>query len=546
MFILPLGLGSKWPKVPVVTFGLTLVLIALFFVDNGHTRASDEMGRLQYAPKSVMIRQALFLDYCHANKAPPETCQGLKNFLDPDYGKNISNDKVKASKSASSPAKSPVKDVSAETLKLLSQPKNVALFKQFQVAMESDPVSAQIKGLKSYPGFEAMQSEIHKKILKSFQKEKVLSRSNFHFDTLMIAQFRHGGWMHLIGNLIAFIALGIYVEQRLGGVKYILAYLACGTIGIGLNIFLLPRDMPLLGASANIAGVMGMFYVFFFSTRMRFGLWFFVGKLIWAPVRFALPVVFIISDITGAVESLFPGTDAGSVAHFAHLGGLLTGIAIAFVITKIYPLPADFIYDSEIKSFKNLSQIHDLHQEISVARAMLAINQGNHRVRSATLFNIGSMPRLEGPSPSDIAALSFLMEQLDTYCRDSIARGEALRVLRLLSVLPLHFAFDQILGTLDQSQTLMLGELAIEQNSPITALRLYDAFLLRYSTSVKNSDLRKSVRDITEKIPHTAQNLLLLQTFQNVTPHSSILSEIRMKIARMMEFQGTKAGVTHV
>lgn len=138
---------------------------------------------------------------------------------------------------------------------------------------------------------------------------------------LVVYQFLHGGWGHLIGNMIILFLLGFTVEQALGGPRYILAYLLCG-VASGL-LFALVEGFdgpPLVGASGSISGLMGMYIAIYGRQRIRF--FYFVGfyfNYLRAPALLMLPV-WAIKEIWDYFM-----VEGSSVAYMAHLGGLLAG-----------------------------------------------------------------------------------------------------------------------------------------------------------------------------------------------------------------------------
>lgn len=92
-----------------------------------------------------------------------------------------------------------------------------------------------------------------------------------HLHTLVTTMFLHGGIMHLVGNMLLFFLCGPFVEDRWGRILFTLFYLASGVVATLCHGFLttLP-DIPLVGASGAIAGVMGAFLILFFFTKIKF------------------------------------------------------------------------------------------------------------------------------------------------------------------------------------------------------------------------------------------------------------------------------------
>ncbi len=144
--------------------------------------------------------------------------------------------------------------------------------------------------------------------------------------TLLTSMFLHGSWMHLLGNMLYLWIVGDNVEEVLGPVRYILVYLACGLMGSLLQIAVNPQsDVPTLGASGAIAGIMGAYVVWFPHNQIRVLVFRFITLL---PAWIAIGGWIALQIWMGA-GSFHRGGDAGGVAYLAHVGGALTGIFVA-------------------------------------------------------------------------------------------------------------------------------------------------------------------------------------------------------------------------
>lgn len=146
------------------------------------------------------------------------------------------------------------------------------------------------------------------------------------FFPLFSSMFLHGSWFHLIFNMWGLAIFGDNVEDRLGHFGYLLFYLACG-LGAGLTqfVFSLHSQIPTLGASGAIAGVMGAYFLLFPSARVL--TWFFVFVL-WLPAWLVLGYWFVVQFLSGAATAITYTQQSGGVAVWAHVGGFLTGILL--------------------------------------------------------------------------------------------------------------------------------------------------------------------------------------------------------------------------
>jgi membrane associated rhomboid family serine protease len=141
---------------------------------------------------------------------------------------------------------------------------------------------------------------------------------------LFTSMFLHGGWMHLLGNMLFLWVFGGAVEEALGHFQYLIFYLVCG-VGSALvhTAFNLGSKVPTIGASGAISGVMGAFIVLFPRARVTTmipPLFFFTVKI---PAYLMLGYWFLLQFFSG-VASLGM-TDQGGVAWWAHVGGFILG-----------------------------------------------------------------------------------------------------------------------------------------------------------------------------------------------------------------------------
>jgi membrane associated rhomboid family serine protease len=153
---------------------------------------------------------------------------------------------------------------------------------------------------------------------------------------LLVSLFLHGSLLHLGGNLAFLLAFGDDVEDKLGGLRYLGFYLACGVVATFGQALLSPRSaIPLIGASGALAGVLGAFLVFFPRARLSGVLP--LGCLI-LPARsrafLFVPVWFLIQLAAAFVELGRIGETRGGVAWFAHLAGFLAGPPLAWLVRR--------------------------------------------------------------------------------------------------------------------------------------------------------------------------------------------------------------------
>lgn len=139
--------------------------------------------------------------------------------------------------------------------------------------------------------------------------------------TLFTSMFTHGGWAHLIGNMLFLWLTGIKVEDALGKARYLLLYLGSGVAANMIYAFLSPAvPVPMVGASGAIAGIMGAFMILYPHSRVKLLLFFCGAHIIYLPSWLFLGFWFV----KEAASIPFAGM-GGGVAFAAHAGGFFAG-----------------------------------------------------------------------------------------------------------------------------------------------------------------------------------------------------------------------------
>ncbi len=147
---------------------------------------------------------------------------------------------------------------------------------------------------------------------------------------LLGSMFLHGGWAHLIGNMVYLWIFGDNVEDRLGHGRYLVFYVVCGVSASLAQAYLHPDSLvPTVGASGAISGVLGAYLVLFPYARVLTLvplLLFF--PLVEVPAVIYLGLWFLMQLMNGTVALALMG-EPGGVAWWAHVGGFVAGAALA-------------------------------------------------------------------------------------------------------------------------------------------------------------------------------------------------------------------------
>ncbi|MHC4816897.1 MAG: rhomboid family intramembrane serine protease [Planctomycetota bacterium] len=149
--------------------------------------------------------------------------------------------------------------------------------------------------------------------------------------SLFFCMFLHAGFLHLAGNMLYLWIFGDNVEFRLGGLGYLAAYLVTGVAAtLAFAAFSSESGIPLVGASGAISGVLGLYLVWFPHNQVRLLVWmifiFFIHvRAIWVLLAYLV------------IDNLLPflAAQGGNVAHGAHLGGFVAGMAGAWVLNRV-------------------------------------------------------------------------------------------------------------------------------------------------------------------------------------------------------------------
>ena len=144
--------------------------------------------------------------------------------------------------------------------------------------------------------------------------------------TLITSMFMHGGWAHLLGNMLFLWVFGDNIENRIGHMRYLIFYLVCGIIASLSHVFVSGSDslIPSLGASGAISGVLGGYLLLFPSRRVRV----IMGRGITTVPAFVALGIWIVFQVISQMGVLGGDQGGGGVAYAAHIGGFVAGLAL--------------------------------------------------------------------------------------------------------------------------------------------------------------------------------------------------------------------------
>jgi membrane associated rhomboid family serine protease len=163
--------------------------------------------------------------------------------------------------------------------------------------------------------------------LERFVANYALIPAWFSWTALFTSQFLHAGWLHAIGNMLYLWIFGDNVEDRLGHGAFLLFYLGAGAAAGFLQTLLNPfSNVPMVGASGAIAGVMGAYFVLYPHSRVLTAVFLvIVFDIIEIPAIFFLGIWFLMQLLSGVGSLGASHAAGGGTAFWAHIGGFVVG-----------------------------------------------------------------------------------------------------------------------------------------------------------------------------------------------------------------------------
>lgn len=146
------------------------------------------------------------------------------------------------------------------------------------------------------------------------------------YATIFSSMFLHGGWMHLIGNMLYLWVFGNNIEDAMGHVKFLIFYLLCGIAAVYAQA--LPdatSEIPMVGASGAISGVLGAYLLLYPNAKILVGI---PLGFILHTVRLKAIWVLVFWFGLQIFSSVMTNQQGGGVAFGAHIGGFIAGLVL--------------------------------------------------------------------------------------------------------------------------------------------------------------------------------------------------------------------------
>ena len=163
----------------------------------------------------------------------------------------------------------------------------------------------------------------------AFVPKRFLANPAGDFITLFSSMFMHAGWLHLGGNMLYLWIFGDNVEDRFGHLKFIIFYVICGLAATFAQLaFSIGSDIPNLGASGAIAGVLGAYILLFPQGKVRV----LQGQRVIQVSALIVIGLWIVLQLFSGFGSIAGAGQTGGVAYMAHIGGFVAGFLMTFLL----------------------------------------------------------------------------------------------------------------------------------------------------------------------------------------------------------------------
>jgi len=151
------------------------------------------------------------------------------------------------------------------------------------------------------------------------------------FITVFTSMFMHGGWLHLGGNMLYLWIFGDNVEDRFGHAKFAVFYLLCGIAATVAQVVVnASSNIPNLGASGAIAGVLGAYLILFPRGQVRV----LMGRGVVPMPALVVIGLWIVLQFVNGVGAITQSAETGGVAYMAHIGGFVAGLVLTFLFRR--------------------------------------------------------------------------------------------------------------------------------------------------------------------------------------------------------------------
>lgn len=174
----------------------------------------------------------------------------------------------------------------------------------------------------------------------AFVPVRFLSNPLEDWPTIFTSMFMHASWAHIFGNMLYLGIFGDNVEDKFGHLRYLLFYMICGIIAtLAQLLFITGSEIPLLGASGAIAGILGAYFLMFPRKQVYV---LFLFRIVPMPAYIVLGL-WIVLQMFSSIGTITTMEDAGGVAYIAHVAGFIAGFFLTRIFRKRRSAPRYYI-----------------------------------------------------------------------------------------------------------------------------------------------------------------------------------------------------------
>jgi membrane associated rhomboid family serine protease len=341
--------------------------------------------------------------------------------------------------------------------------------------------------------------------------------AQFNFSKIFSSIFLHGGWMHLIGNMLFLWLAGAVLEQEIGWRKFLVMYLVFGFAAALFYYSLDPGSQaPCIGASGAIAGLMGAFLIRFYKTKIVFLLFILLFVRVFTrkfrvPAYICIPLWFL-----NQLFSAKLGPDVG-VAFGAHIGGFVAGAFMIIVLQSAEWLPPanpegdeeDFMKASlkKVQNLKNREEFirHATTNDLETLLAIVRVEPENSAAMMALARIQFESGAVKDSSVSYNRALDMALSSQDaentTLIYTAIKRRELMKSLTRENILRLEKHFESLQEFEDAVRLMLLFIMKFPQD-PERPKMIYKAYKI-YKTHLQDMNrARKAAQLLKREYPH--------------------------------------------
>ena len=452
----PLGLGVPVHRVPIITFAIVAVCTFKYFSIDIHVieNYEKEAKAIQVSIKKTDSYKKLKHEFCTLNAEKKIDCKAFS--VEPHE-----------------------KTVKGKKSNLLSW---LRLEEKFRQAINDK--SKKITNLKNFPAYEKQKESLDGNLHAFFESNNLLTKRNQDIKAYFICMFTHANFLHLLGNMLALIAFGIYVEAKIGHLAMIGSYVFTGLVSFYSYINFFSDSMqPLVGASGAIAGIMGMFYLSFFRHYLKFWLYF---KTFLLPVKIYFPLIYILSDVLQHLE----GTS--NVASMAHVAGTLTGMGIMMVFSGALKTPYPFIYADELNFYAKIKNKLFNRQDVELTIYWLKRNPLNYMLREKLIISLWNSAESEKVLSKNDRAI--LRENTRKYIGRSLFFNKGKSVLKTIELIPLRYSLAYFMEDFQNKDLIRIYNLCLKKEAIIASIRMACVLLEKQKDNNLNNTLMENIK----------------------------------------------------